>query len=326
MIERHLQLILAQAFRSLCRSTDDDVLDDLFDELDQLRRSVPRAFWENELWQFAQNHPLCDFLLEDPYTRLAFDSQPSSLAEAELLELACSCEYTVPATDVGRRVFRCTRRLGMRAFQERRQTMVHLIRELLREKRGVRVAMVGCGALRELESIEDAAWEGVQEVVAIDDRQPMLTLARKGYRRRPVTFASKGVSQLLQSDPLKWQPQDLICVPDWCDYAERAEVRELVRCLAGQLKPGGLLFLSARADQAPGSGYRDLFMNWRRPAWTEEDFVTEVARPSSELLADIDLLTGPRRSTLQLVGRRSPDMPGDPSGSAAAGRGQELAF
>lgn len=303
MIERYLQLLFARSYRSLQRPDDDRSLDELFAELDQLKRTVSLPTWRNTVAAFAYNHPLTDILLEDPYTCRAAQAQEGMFADAALEDLVCSQSCPPGTSSLGQRVFRCTtRRIGEPIYGERRRQIARLIQWVTRDRLSVEAAVLGCGRLPAVREMAPQTWERLQPIVAVDALADNLSIIRQTYDPRQVQPLQGSVQQLLTGE-LQLPPQDLICASGWLEHLEPTAAGQLVTRLVGLLKSGGYLYLSNLASDSPGRGYMELFMNWQPQGRDDDHFLQDVVQPVADRLQEFEVTRDPQRTVVQLLAR-----------------------
>jgi SAM-dependent methyltransferase len=262
---------------ALSRILDGDVAEPLHllcDELRTLCREVPTEEWLGELAPACRRHPLHALLLQDPYTRRAFEKPRGYAGDAEMLDFIYSGIPPQGTTYLGQEIFRVTAGgANAQSVLARRDILAAQINEVTQRQERPLILSVGCGHLREAQHAAAlrSGWRGT--LFALDqDERSLAVVAReqKGHGVEPIRCS---VTSLLRGQQ-RWKGLDLVYASGLFDYlpAERAVC--LTRTLFDMLGPGGRLLIANFTPDNHGRGYMEAFMEWQLIFRDEADMET----------------------------------------------------
>ncbi|MEO8360391.1 MAG: hypothetical protein ABI672_10205, partial [Vicinamibacteria bacterium] len=145
---------------------------------------------------------------------------------------------------------------------------------------GARILSVACGHLREADLVDEAAWDGIASLIALDQDRQSLDGVQLRYGNRAVQPVWSRIQDLVRGDGPEG-PFDLIYAAGLYDYLEIKTAKLLTERLTRKLDPGGTLLIG-NMDACPEMAFADIVQAW-----------TLITRTPSEMAALADAAVGP---------------------------------
>jgi SAM-dependent methyltransferase len=246
---------------SLTEGDAERALDDLCRHLNHVRAADDPERWRATAVACRQ-HPVFPLLLEDPYTRRALEKPRGYAGDAVMLDFIY---HGPPAglSDVGHRLCRATTRSpNALSVIWRRDLIAREIEALTRCVARARILAVACGHLRELDVLDGACLERIDELVAFDQDAASIEQVRRDDRSPRVRPVVGSVSQIIR-DALELGYFDLIYAAGLYDYLNDRTAVALSRALVRLLRPGGRLLVGNFVPDNHGRGYMEAVMDWQ---------------------------------------------------------------
>jgi hypothetical protein len=247
---RFLQGAVGEAMNLLC------------EELRVACRGVPRQEWVKEVAPACRRHPLHALLLQDPYTRRAFEKPRGYAGDAVMLDFVYSGAAPAGTTDLGREVFRSTAGSpNGRSVVARRDRLAELIDEAAEARREPAILSVGCGHLREAQQARSAqtGWGG--RFQALDQDAESLAVVQRQQGGNGVRTVHSSIGPLVRGRS-GIEGQDLVYAAGLFDYLSDTLAAGLLRALYSMLQPGGRLLVANFTPESHGRGYMEACMDW----------------------------------------------------------------
>lgn len=241
----------------LAMRPDVRLVDKLIARVDDARRSMTETQWRILAGEML-THPICDLLLEDPYTRRAYEKPRGYAGDAVMLDMLYG-QTTKSLSPVGAAVFRATTQaLSGDAVRERRVRMGSAMDALARLIDRPAVVSVACGHARELE--RSAAFAaGAVEVTCFDQDADSLAVVARDY---PSALRVQGSVKHLLSGRAVLPSADLVTCAGLFDYLADDVASALLTRFIDAAKPGGRILVANFASDSTDRGYMEAFMNW----------------------------------------------------------------
>lgn len=275
-------------------------LEKLFLGLHQHKVNCPSAEWSSHIEQCRQ-HPVCEQIHQDPFTRRAFYKPRGYAGDAELLDLIYGPEDHRPepdATPLGKLIYRYTASApaaeGVRA---RRAFIADLIDGLTSERPNMEILAIASGHLREADMCAAVRRRRIGRFVALDADPVSLEEVTRCYGHYGVETVAASIRTLL-TNRLRLRQFDLIYSTGLFDYLQLETGRRLVTTLFKMLRPGGQLVVANFLPGIRDVGYMEAFMDWSLLYRTRRDMVDlTLDIPESEL-RDVSLFTEEGRNII----------------------------
>lgn len=238
-------------------------IDALGTGLNAQRRRVPVAVWQETLIATCRQHPLHDMLLEDPYTRRAFEKPRGYAGDAVMLDYIYSGEAPPQTSPLGRRVFLGT--IGSpngRSVIARRDRIAQMLDYVATVREAPRILAIACGHLREAQQSIAVQNGRVGTFFALDQDAASLAVVEREQSTCGVRTLHAALSQLLRGD-IQFEDLDFVYSTGLLDYLPDPVAATLMRLMFDQLAPGGTLLVTNFVPDNHGRGYMEAFMDWR---------------------------------------------------------------
>lgn len=268
-------------------------------ELHELRAAVEPFIW-TKLIPLAQEHPVREYLQQDPFTQWSFDKPRGYSGDATLLDIYYRHESAQSivdaATPLGREIYEYTSHADSSvAGRERCQILTQFVDDTARETPGAEVLSIACGHLREAEKSNALAEGSLKRWVALDQDPESVTTVRDCNDNEIVQPTEGSVRGLLRRS-YDLGAFDLVYASGLYDYLPRAVgVRLLQRCLE-LVKPGGKMLFANFSDEITTDGYMETFMDWPLILRSGDDMMDIAVRAIDRNQADLNVFYGSNRN------------------------------
>lgn len=236
--------------------------------LDNLRRTLPPDEWKMFCKTQTTNHPLHKLLLNDPYTRRAFEKPRGYSGDAVLLDYLF--DYNSPpdgkVNPIGEKIFYfITRSDPGEAVRYHRTFIAHLIDNIaIKAISPISVLSIAAGHVREADLCIAIQTRKIKRFVAFDQDQESLDVVKNQYAHLGIEPMQGTVNDLVNNQyPLG--KFDLIYAPGLFEYLNRQEALQLIRWMFDTLREHSYLLVSNFREDVPNTLYRtymEAFMHW----------------------------------------------------------------
>ncbi|PZM08764.1 methyltransferase [Rhizobium tubonense] len=276
------------------------VIDRLATQLHLTRRKFSPQVWQ-ALVEVAQNHPVSDFFLEDPFTRWSFEKPRGYSGDAHLLDFiyghARVSEAIERASPRGRALYDYTREAPSSvAVRERRDLLTRHIDEIaIGRGPDTEILTIAAGHLREAERSTALQSRMIKRWVALDQDPESIGSIAKDFAGTCVEAIDGSVRGLLTGRHSLGQ-FDFIYAAGLYDYLSFGVAVKLTeRCLQ-MLKPGGVFLFANFSNDVAVDGYMETFMNWALLLRSESDMWDIIAAVDGREAFDASVHFGANRN------------------------------
>ena len=233
----------------------------LCEALTALRRSVDPAGWSDAVKR-CREHPLHALVMEDPYTRRAFEKPRGYAGDAELLDFVYSGTPPLGTSEFGKAVFAgTTRGPNGRSVVHRRELLAQRIDQVASERAQPRIASIACGHLREAQRSAAVAEGAIAEFIAFDQDPLSLKVVEAELGRFHVRPLNGSVTAIVRKKVV-FENLDFVYAAGLLDYLSDELSRRLIALLFDMLRPGGRLLVANFLPANHGRDYMECFMDW----------------------------------------------------------------
>ncbi len=224
----------------------------------------------------AQQHPVAEFLLQDPFTRWSFEKPRGYSGDAHLLDFIYGhrnvAEFVEQASAIGQSIYGYTKDASSSvAVRERRDILTKCVDDVADNRdRGAEILTIAAGHLREADASTALRDEQIQRWVAVDQDPLSVGSINRDFQGTVVQAIDGSVRGLL-SDSYELGQFDLIYAAGLYDYLTRAVAVRLTRKCLRMLKPNGVFLFANFADDIRVDAYMETFMNWTLLLRSEAD-------------------------------------------------------
>lgn len=245
------------------------------DDLHRLRTKLSPSAWQ-QLVPVAQNHPVAEFFLQDPFTRWSFEKPRGYSGDARLLDFIYGhpsvSEAIESASPLGLELYGRTRNsFSSQAVRERRDLLTREVDGIAAARGGeVDILAVAGGHLREAEQSIALKAGDIRRWVALDqDPMSIGTIARDygGTIIEPIDGSVRG----LLTDRHDLGRFDMVYAAGLYDYLTLKVAAKLTRKCMDMLKPGGTFLFANFSPEMVDDGFMETFMAWPLQLRSEQD-------------------------------------------------------
>ncbi|MBA3447125.1 MAG: class I SAM-dependent methyltransferase [Pseudaminobacter sp.] len=252
-----------------------DIIHRLNVELHDMRRRLDPSVWQ-AIIPLAQNHPVAEFLHEDPFTRWSFEKPRGYSGDAQLLDFIyghpSTAEKVAKASPLGRSLYDCTKAsLSSFAVRERRDMLTRHVDEVA-AARGpeTEVLTIAAGHLREADRSVAFQERRIKRWVALDQDPLSVGSITRDFQGTCVDAIDGSVRGLL-TNAYKLGRFDFVYAAGLYDYLpDNVAVKLTQRCLQ-LLKPNGIFLFANFSRDISDDGFMETFMNWALLLRSETD-------------------------------------------------------
>ncbi|QKV17077.1 class I SAM-dependent methyltransferase [Oricola thermophila] len=268
-------------------------------QLHELRGQAAPAVWE-DLIPAAQQHPVSEYLLQDPFTAWSFRKPRGYAGDAGLIDLIYrhpSVGHVVEsASELGREIYAYTCAVdSSEAVRERRTILARSVDETAARAPGADVLAIACGHMRETE-LSQAESDGTLGRWTGLDQDPISVATVNANRADSAVSAVEGSVRGLLRDAYDLGSFDLVYAAGLYDYlTTRIAVRLTEKALA-LLKPGGSFLFANFSDELATDGYMETFMDWPLILRTGDDMAAIMRAAADGSRYDLDVFFGENRN------------------------------
>jgi hypothetical protein len=244
-------------------------------ELHKARGKSHPSVWQ-ELIPIAQNHPVAEFLLQDPFTRWSFEKPRGYSGDAQLLDFiyghASVANEIANASPLGRALYACTRTsLSSFAVRERRDLLTRHVDEIAATHGpGTEILTIAAGHLREANGSIALQEQRIKRWVALDQDPLSIGSIARDFRGTAVDAIDGSVRGLL-TNAYKLGRFDFVYAAGLYDYLPHNVAVKLTQRCMQMLKPNGALLFANFSQELSDDGFMETFMNWALLLRSETD-------------------------------------------------------
>jgi SAM-dependent methyltransferase len=239
------------------------------------RRALSSAAWTGFARQDCINHPVREFVHQDPFTRRSFQKPRGHAGDAVLIDYMYGIAHPehelTNATPVGRWIYNYTSNtLAPRAVRRRMHIIAELIDRVCIERPAARILSIASGHVRELALSHALRAGAAEEVVAFDQDERSLAEAAAAIGSKALKTVQGSIARLI-AGRYDFGGFDLVYSAGLFDYVESRAAKRLVKTMFDMLKPGGMLLVGNFLSDIDDIGYMESFMGWNLVFRTREE-------------------------------------------------------
>lgn len=243
-----------------------EIIDRLAATLHETRGKFHPRVWQ-ELIPIAQNHPVSDIFLQDPFTRWSFEKPRGYSGDAQLLDFiyghASVAEEVKRASPIGQALYAYTKDASSSVAVRERRDMLAVHVDEIAAARGpeTEVLTIAAGHLREANRSVALNERRIKRWVALDQDPLSVGSITRDFRGTAIEAIDGSVRGILTNGH-KLGRFDFVYAAGLYDYlAHNVAVKLTQRCLQ-MLKPDGVFLFANFATNIGVDGYMETFMNW----------------------------------------------------------------
>jgi hypothetical protein len=236
--------------------------------LDNLRRTLPAYEWKTFCKTQTTNHPLHKLLLNDPYTRRAFEKPRGYAEDAVMLDYLYG--YNSPpdskSNPIGERVFSFTTNSDPgEAIRFRRKFIAQLIDDIaIMASSPISVLSIAAEHVREADLSSAIQNKTIKQFIAYDQDEENMEVVKNQYGSLSIIPVHGTVNDLVTNlHPLG--KFDLIYAAGLFDYLNRNAAIQLIQWMFDALNKNGYLLVNNFREDIPNTlhrTYMEAFMHW----------------------------------------------------------------
>lgn len=303
--KRNLRSILDEANIALSLDNAPASLSRMCLPLAQSRDLARSQNWITDFKTICRQHPLFDRLLEDPYTRRAYEKPRGYAGDPLMLDFVFSGEPPENTSAIGQAVFRATTRLpnGL-SIIHRRALLARFIDRAAEEKTNPSVFAIACGHL--CEAVASAAFQDnrITDFLAIDRDEQSIEYLRRQFASSSVRATCVPLPTLLARN-LGERRFDLVYSAGLLDYLSDRLATRLTASLWNSVAPMGTLLLCNFTTDSFGRGYMEAFMDWDLLYRDESQMKSLVRRLPVSSIQSTDIFRDPHQNIVYLAIRKA---------------------
>lgn len=267
-------------------------MDALYDELADLRASLPSPEWQT-FATAVRAHPVHSLLLHSPFTRRAFEKPRGYAGDAALIDFIYGCGHRPrELTTLGHGLYSWEFETpGCRSVRHRRMCLAREIDLVAERHARPAVLSVACGHLREAE-LSVAVRDGRARITAIDQDVASVALVNREYGELGVAARTGTVLDILRRR-VPGHDFLLAYAAGLYDYLDDDVAAALTAGLFRTLASGGRLFLAGFTPDTRDAGYMETSMDWRLIYRDEARMARLLARVPEVEVAQVDQFRDP---------------------------------
>ncbi|RFB79433.1 class I SAM-dependent methyltransferase [Methylovirgula sp. 4M-Z18] len=286
------------------------IIDTTARELHLLRNRVDTSVWQ-ALLPIAQEHPVAEYFLQDPFTRWSFTKPRGYSGDAGLLDFIYGHSDVANeinnASPIGRALYDYTKDASSSvAVRERRDLLTkHVDAVAAARGKETEILTIAAGHLREANRSQALQEDGISRWVALDQDPDSVESIRRDFAGTRIQAVEGSVRGLLtKANTLG--TFDFIYAAGLYDYLSRKVAIKLTQCCLNMLKPNGVFLFANFAQEIGVDGYMETFMNWPLLLRSEEDMSDIVSASIGSNTMNSTIFFGENRNvvyaTIQKIG------------------------
>jgi hypothetical protein len=242
------------------------IVDRTATELHKIRAKVHPEVW-HELIPVAQEHPVSEFFLQDPFTRWSFQKPRGYSGDAHLLDFiyghSSITEEVEKASPLGQSLYHYTKDVSSSvAVRERRDLLTRHVDEIAAERgHDVEILTIAAGHLREADRSAALKRGTLKRWIALDQDPVSVGSIIRDFRGTAIDAVDGSVRGLL-TNTYKLGRFDFVYAAGLYDYLSHKVAVKLTQYCLQMLKPNGVFLFANFAKDIGVDGYMETFMNW----------------------------------------------------------------
>jgi len=246
--------------------------------LDNLRRSYSLKDWESFCYDEAIKHSIHKKLLEDPYTKRAFEKPRGYAGDAVMMDYiyGINSPFNQLEESIGKTVFDFTTQADpAQAVRFRRNFIAESIKKKVKANdEPIKVLSLASGYLREANLLQDEDFI-FEEYLAVDHDEESLNVVKEAYEDMGVSILKGNVFKLLKEN---WDlgEYDFIYAAGLFDYLNIFQAKQLIQWMFKSLNHKGIMLVPNFRKEIPNSIYRtymEAFMHWFLEYRSDEEVI-----------------------------------------------------
>ena len=301
-----LALVLSLARQGFERGKEPgEVIRRLAIDLHAARAKHPPATWK-ALVPIVQNHPVSEFVLQDPFTRWSFEKPRGYSGDAHLLDFIYGhpsvAEEIEAATPLGRELFAATREASSSvAVRERRAILTRQIDDTANARGGeAEILTIAAGHLREADASTALREKRIRRWIAVDQDPLSVGSIARDFQGTCIEAIDGSVRGLMH-DAYGLGSFDLIYAAGLYDYLSESVAIRLTRKCMQMLKPGGTFMFANFAQEIGVDGYMESCMNWALLLRSEADMWKIINASTDRNAVEAKVFFGDNRNIVYAV-------------------------
>lgn len=273
-----------------------------------LREKFHSSVW-SALIPLVQNHPVCEFFLQDPFTRWSFEKPRGYSGDAQLLDFIYGHDSVAglvgKATPLGAALYDYTKDASSSvAVRERRDLLTRFVDEAAcRHGAETEILTIASGHLREADESAALKTGAIRRWVALDQDPLSVGSVARDFGGRGVEAIDGSVRDILLGSQQLGR-FDLIYAAGLYDYLnDRVAIKLTRRCME-MLKPGGMFLFANFSEDIVVDGYMETFMNWALLLRSRADMWRIVHASAAPCEIEADVFFGENRNIVYATMRR----------------------
>jgi extracellular factor (EF) 3-hydroxypalmitic acid methyl ester biosynthesis protein len=268
---QELDPIFDEAFARLTHQPTVDVIDELAETLAEVHDRAKAEGLTAAFKKACQQHALAKLILEDPYSRRAFEKPRGYAGDALMLDYVYRGER-VETSAAGGIIHRATTTSpNAKILLWRRDYLAEHISAVAERRRNARVLSVASGHMRELDIVRSKTEHRDIQLWALDQDGQSLDECTRSYPDFDIRPLNKSISFIFRN--ILKDEFDLIYSAGLSDYLPDKTMETLIRQLYNLLNEDGLLMIGNFAPDSHGRGFMEAFMDWSLTYRSEADLV-----------------------------------------------------
>ncbi|MCZ8178324.1 MAG: class I SAM-dependent methyltransferase [Rhizobium sp.] len=257
------------------RAEPQQIIHRIAGSLHELRQRYSPSVWQ-QLIPIAQQHPVAQYFLEDPFTRWSFEKPRGYSGDAGLLDFIYGhpsvAGQIAGASPLGKALYDYTKDASSSvAVRERRDLLTQHVDEIASSRGGeAEVLTIAAGHLREANRSVALKEGRLKRWVALDQDPMSVGLISRDFNGTCIEAVDGSVRGILggRHDFGKF---DFVYAAGLYDYLnDKVSIKLTQRCL-NMLKPNGVFLFANFATDIKVDGYMETFMNWALLLRSEAD-------------------------------------------------------
>lgn len=269
-------------------------------ELHLIRRSCATGVWQ-KLVPIAQEHPVADYFLEDPFTRWCFEIPRGYSGDAITQDFIYGHESVdaavEQASELGKILYACTHmsRTSI-AGRERCQILAREVDAAAAARdEPIEVLTIASGHLREAARSQAFKEGRIERWIALDQDPLSVGSVVRDYQGTVIEGIDGSVKGIL-GNAYDLGQFDLVYASGLYDYLSRGVAARLTRKCMSLLKPGGSFLFANFTDEIVDDGFMETFMNWALMLRSDEDMWDIINRSVDRNTIDARVFYGENRN------------------------------
>jgi extracellular factor (EF) 3-hydroxypalmitic acid methyl ester biosynthesis protein len=269
-----LEILLTSTAVQLLAAPSVQVIDHLTGELGTFHDLAKAAAHFSEFKRTCQAHPLFALILQDPYSRRAYEKPRGYAGDAVMLDYIYRPGRVVTSR-LGHVVHKATTQLpNAKSIAWRRDYLAKLIWQAADKAEKPSVLSVASGHMRELDVVRGrVAHPDAIEISALDQDGDSLEECVRSYPEFNIRPLRKSVAALIKRNELGFQNFDVIYSAGLADYLSDRMLGALISRLYQLLRPEGVLTIANYTPDSHGRGFMEGFMDWSLIYRNERDLL-----------------------------------------------------